>query len=120
MIHKMKLQRIPFELILSGKKKYEFRLFDEKRKMISIGDHIIFSWENYSVTTKVTEIITAKTWEELERKIDADGKGDNTPLGEMMRGYYSDNDESLYGCIAIGIEVVDLGFLSDAQIKEKR
>lgn len=43
MLHKMKLQQSPFERIKEGKKSVEFRLFDEKRKQIKIGDQIEFS-----------------------------------------------------------------------------
>lgn len=43
MITKMKLNDTPFELIRSGKKNFELRLCDEKRRKLEIGDTIIFS-----------------------------------------------------------------------------
>ena len=43
MIHKMKLQEDPFERIKNGTKTVEFRLYDEKRQTIQIGDEIEFS-----------------------------------------------------------------------------
>ena len=43
MLHKMKLQENPFERIKNGTKTVEFRLYDEKRKQIKIGDKIEFS-----------------------------------------------------------------------------
>ena len=43
MIHKMKLQESPFERIKNGTKTVEFRLYDEKRSKIKIGDQIEFS-----------------------------------------------------------------------------
>ena len=39
----MKLQESPFERIKSGTKTVEFRLYDEKRSKINIGDQIEFS-----------------------------------------------------------------------------
>ena len=43
MLHKMKLNESPFEKIKNGTKTVEFRLFDEKRKTIKVGDQIEFS-----------------------------------------------------------------------------
>ena len=41
--HNMKLQPSPFEMIKSGKKTIELRLYDEKRQLIKPGDVIIFT-----------------------------------------------------------------------------
>ena len=49
MLHKMKLKKEPFEMIKSGKKIYELRLYDEKRKKLKIGDTVEF--EKYRYTT---------------------------------------------------------------------
>ena len=40
MIHKMKLNESPFERIKDGTKTIEFRLYDDKRKKVKIGDEI--------------------------------------------------------------------------------
>lgn len=42
-IHSMKLKPAPFEMIKSGKKTIELRLYDEKRQLIKPGDIIIFT-----------------------------------------------------------------------------
>lgn len=42
MIHEMKLLEDPFEQIKSGAKTVEIRLFDEKRKVLRVGDIIEF------------------------------------------------------------------------------
>ena len=39
----MKLKETPFERIKNGTKTIEFRLYDEKRKKVKIGDKIEFS-----------------------------------------------------------------------------
>ena len=41
--HEMKLHSSPFEMIKSGKKTIELRLYDEKRQLIKEGDIIIFT-----------------------------------------------------------------------------
>ena len=43
MQHKMKLLEKPFNNILDGSKEIEFRLYDDKRKKVQIGDMIEFS-----------------------------------------------------------------------------
>ena len=43
MLHKMKLNESPFERIKNGTKTIEFRLYDEKRQKIKVGDKIEFS-----------------------------------------------------------------------------
>lgn len=43
MVHYMKLQDKPFQSIKNKKKTIEMRLYDEKRKLLSIGDIIEFT-----------------------------------------------------------------------------
>lgn len=45
MIHDMKLKAIYFDKIKTGEKIYEIRLNDEKRKLINVGDVLIFNKE---------------------------------------------------------------------------
>ena len=54
MKHYMKLKSYPFEMIKSGKKTIELRLFDEKRQGICLGDEIEFT----NIVTN--EVITAE------------------------------------------------------------
>ena len=48
MIHQMKLLEDPFDRIKNGIKTIEFRLFDEKRRLIKIGDKIEFERKDFS------------------------------------------------------------------------
>ena len=41
--HMMNLTPSPFKMIKEGNKTIELRLYDEKRKMISVGDTITFT-----------------------------------------------------------------------------
>ena len=50
MMHKMKLRSEPFNAVKSGFKSIELRLYDEKRRMISIGDEIRFECTENSET----------------------------------------------------------------------
>lgn len=43
MTHEMNLHDAPFDMIMSGKKIYELRLWDEKRRNIKVGDQIVFT-----------------------------------------------------------------------------
>ena len=45
MKHTMKLNDAPYDMIKSGQKTVELRLYDEKRRMISVGDEIEFVCE---------------------------------------------------------------------------
>lgn len=57
MIHEMKLNDKPFNDIKTGKKKFELRLYDDKRKKINLGDTIIFrNTTNMEDTISVTVI----------------------------------------------------------------
>lgn len=68
MIHKMKLNESPFERIKNGTKTIEFRLYDEKRKKIKIGDKIEFSKLpdlQEKILVDVLDIYRDKTFENL-------------------------------------------------------
>ncbi len=54
MVHEMLLAPKPFEMMKSGQKTIELRLYDEKRKHIQIGDRIRFyCTENQTQTIEV-------------------------------------------------------------------
>ena len=71
MLHKMKLNESPFEKIKNGTKTVEFRLFDEKRKTIKVGDQIEFSKlpdMQEKLLVDVVELYRDDTFEKLFRK----------------------------------------------------
>ena len=84
MEHRMKLKNKPFELIKSGKKKQELRLYDEKRKLIEVGDTILFT--------------NIDTQEELGYKKDEECSYKD------MEEYYSEEEQEKYGVVAIEIQ----------------
>lgn len=72
MLHKMKLNESPFERIKNGTKTIEFRLFDEKRKQIKIGDKIEFSKLpdlEEKLLVDVIELYREDTFENLFKKL---------------------------------------------------
>ena len=72
MLHKMKLQEDPFERIKNGTKTVEFRLYDEKRQSIQIGDEIEFSRLpelQEKLLVKVIDLYKEDSFEKLFKKV---------------------------------------------------
>ena len=72
MLHKMKLQEDPFERIKNGTKTVEFRLYDEKRQTIQIGDEIEFSKLpelQEKLLVKVIDLYREDSFEKLFKKV---------------------------------------------------
>ena len=72
MIHRMKLNESPFERIKDGTKTIEFRLYDEKRRQIKIGDQIEFSKLpelQETILVDVLELYIEPTFEKLFKKL---------------------------------------------------
>ncbi len=88
MEHKMKLLERPFNEIKNGTKKIEFRLYDEKRKQIKIGDTIEFSKLpdlKEKLKVEVIDLYQYKTFKELLESLDYTGN----KLDEKLKGMYS-------------------------------
>ena len=72
MIHQMKLNDDPFERIKNGTKTIEFRLYDEKRRKVKIGDKIEFSKLpdlQEKILVDVVDLYTEPSFEELFEKL---------------------------------------------------
>ena len=107
MLHKMKLNESPFERIKNGTKTIEFRLFDEKRQLIKVGDKIEFSKLpdlNEKILVDVLELYQERTFKELFDKL-----GDNDEIAkknaESMYTIYSPEEEAKYGVLGIKIKI---------------
>ena len=108
MLHKMKLQESPFERIKNGTKTIEFRLFDEKRQKIKIGDKIEFSKLpdlQEKLLVNVIELYREDTFEKLFRKLYSD-EGIIKEKTNSMKKYYSPEEEKEYGVIGIKIALL--------------
>ena len=107
MLHKMKLNERPFEQIKNGTKTIEFRLYDEKRKKIKIGDQIEFSKLpalNEKLLVNVIELYKDNTFEDLFRKLYTDEE-EIIRKTKSMKNYYSSEKEKEYGVLGIKIRL---------------
>ena len=111
MTHTMRLNARPFEMIESGKKTVEMRLYDEKRRAISIGDEIIFVHRDdpsRRLSATATALHLFPSFEELYRALPLTACGYTdaeltTASPDDMCAYYSREEQERYG--VVGIEV---------------
>ncbi len=107
MLYKMKLNESPFERIKNGEKTIEFRLFDEKRKKLKIGDKIEFAKLpdlQEKILVDVIDLYKEKTFTELFSKIYTD-KEEIERKTQNMYKIYSPEKEQQYGVIGIKIKI---------------
>lgn len=112
MIHKMKLQESPFERIKNGTKTVEFRLYDEKRRKIKIGDQIEFSKLpdlQETILVDVLDLYREDTFENLFKKLFTD-EDEIKKETKSMYQYYSPDEEKQYGVVGIKISLISSGF----------
>lgn len=114
MVHEMKLKESPFERIKNGTKTIEFRLYDEKRRKIKVGDKIIFSKLpelQEQLVVEVLDMYRAETFEKLFSKIYIDkDKNEIDKKTQSMNQYYSHEQENEYGVVGIKIKVLKNNF----------
>ena len=110
----MKLNSLPFEMIESGRKTIELRLYDEKRRKISVGDMIRFMLvddESKELVVKVKELYIFSSFEELYKALPLTECGYTTDTVKHaspkdMQKYYTPEEERKYGVLGIKIEVL--------------
>jgi len=109
MLHNMKLGNEPFIKIKNGEKVIESRLFDEKRRVINIGDEIEFvSNENQTekILTNVIALYRYQTFEELFSDFPSEyfGQDSKEALLREIEQFYSGEDQKKYGVLGIRIK----------------
>ncbi len=112
--HIMNLNSSPMKEIREGRKTIELRLYDEKRKKISVGDIIIFvNTENADDTLFVTvkNLFVYRSFAELYDdlpllKCGYTAKNIDTASPDDMELYYSKEKQSQYGVVGIEIELM--------------
>ena len=110
MIHKMKLKEEPFENIKNGTKTIEFRLYDEKRQKVKIGDKIEFSKLpdlQEKILVDVVDIYKNKTFRELFKRL-IENKEEIERKTKSMYQFYSKEQEKKYGVVGIKIKKLDI------------
>ena len=107
MLHKMKLNESPFERIKNGTKTIEFRLYDEKRQQVKIGDKIEFSKLpdlQEKLIVDVIDLYREDTFENLFRKLYSDEE-EIIQKTKTMHTIYSPEKEQQYGILGIKIKI---------------
>lgn len=109
-ITKMNLNRGPFDMIKSGKKTIELRLYDEKRQGISVGDMIEFDCDGEMLCAKVIDLYRADSFRELFERfpmVEMGFEGSETVAegADEMREYYSEEKENEHGVLGIKIKI---------------
>lgn len=112
MKHEMKLHREPFEMIKSGIKTIELRLYDEKRRAISVGDEIEFmNAEGEKLLCEVIAMHIFDSFELLYRSLPLTECGYTEQDVQFaspddMDVYYSKEKQRKYGVVGIGIKLI--------------
>ncbi len=110
MQHEMKLNPRPFSLIKEGRKRVELRLFDEKRRLLQVGDELLFtSPSGERLLTKIIALQRFADFFALYRHFDKISIGyieDEEARPEDMYEYYSKEDIEKYGVLAVCIEKI--------------
>ena len=115
MHHEMSLRPGPFGKIADGSKRYELRLHDEKRRLISVGDTITFACtaDERTVAVRVTELLPFASFAELYAALSLTQCGytaesAKTASPSDMEAYYPPEKQARYGVLAIGVERITL------------
>lgn len=111
--HIMKLNPSPMKMFREGHKTIELRLYDEKRKKISVGDSIKFvNTQDITDTLNVTveELFVFDSFDELYKNLPLAECGytkDNIDKASPfdMELYYPKEKQSRYGVIGIKVSV---------------
>ena len=114
MKHAMKLHEKPYQLLKSGIKTIELRLYDDKRKMISVGDEIVFTNSvktDLSLCCRVIALHKFSPFKELYKNLPLLKCGYthndiSTATPDDMSVYYSKEAQEVYGVIGIEIELI--------------
>ncbi len=115
MTHTLNLHAQPFEMIKSGRKTIELRLYDEKRSRIQVGDTLVFVHtedESKTLTATVTALHRFPDFAALYAALPLERCGYlpeelATASPEDMNIYYSAEKQALYGVVGIEIALIE-------------
>ena len=110
-MHKMNVKTKYYNLLESGEKTIELRLFDEKRQKIKIGDKIIFSDSSDNTRTfnaVVVNLYQAKNFNELCNIITPEQAGFSSAkeLIQTLEDFYSPDSQEKFGVVGIEIKKI--------------
>lgn len=111
MTHSMKLHREPFTLMAAGKKTVELRLNDEKRRLLSVDDVIVFTNpDGESLCMRVRALRPFPSFRELYQAFSPEEMGylpGEEACPEDMDAYYTPEEQKRWGALAICLESAD-------------
>ena len=100
------------EMVLSGEKDIELRLYDEKRRRMRNGDTVLIydaqNRNNY-IRAKIVRLHIAKSFADLNTKISMPRTGfaSLNALMSAISKFYDTEMESKYGTVGIELEITD-------------
>ena len=110
--HSMNLHPQPYEMIKSGQKTIELRLYDEKRQAVRVGDEIVFTNNTSGETlrAKVVKLHVFDNFNELYASLPLLQCGYtpedvDTAAPADMEQYYSIEKQGKYGVVGIEISI---------------
>ena len=111
MFHEMRLNTRPFEAIACGTKDIEIRLYDEKRRLLQVGDRIRFR-ERGGDRTLQASIVALHVFSDFKALYDAFPPArlgyacgeDVSPTD--MEAYYSQEAQHAFGVVAIELKLL--------------
>lgn len=111
-VHQMKLSLVPFNKIKDGTKKIESRIYDEKRRMIEIGDIVIFSEndnEDNKVKTEVVGLLRYRNFKELFEDHNPSLFGEDSVdfLTNQINAFYKKEEQEEFGVIGLRLNKID-------------
>ncbi len=105
MQHHFHLHQEPFEKIKNGSKTVESRLYDNKRRLINVGDTIVFTSRHTheSIEKKISNIQIFNSFSEMLAQIQIHTFGNDSIEKELqgLQEYYSLEDQQTYGVVAL-------------------
>ena len=110
MVYNMKLQHAPFLLIKSGQKTIEMRLYDDKRKLLKVGDMVEFT-DIITQETLVCEVINLyiyATFDELYQNHDKISIGymeNEVADAKDMLAYHAQEEIAKHGVVGIEVKI---------------
>lgn len=107
-MHKLNVKEKYYNLLKSGEKTIELRLYDDKRKMIKVGDELEFANASDADDRFMAEVIAlhrAESFVALCEKIDCRqaGMADKEELITVLKEFYPEERQKAFG--VVGIEV---------------
>lgn len=113
MLHEMKLQPEYYNFILTGTKRIEIRLNDEKRQNIKLGDKIKFIKEPdliESFEVKVVGLLRYNSFEDMFKDYDisilSDKSMSKEELISALEQFYTKEKQKKYGILGIRIDLI--------------